>query len=54
MDTRENGKGVFMIWPDEEELGFQSKSFEEFKSKIEERVKKEEYFEFDFFRTSDK
>ena len=40
IDTRANGKGVFMIWSDEEELGFQSKSFNEFIEKI-----KKEFYE---------
>lgn len=34
IDTRDNGKGVFIIWSDEEELGFQSTSFTDFIEKI--------------------
>lgn len=30
MDLRENGKGVFLIWSDEEELAFQQPTFGEF------------------------
>lgn len=53
IDTRENGKGVFMIWSDEEELGFQSKSFNEFIEKI-----KKEFYEngnefYDYFNKYD-
>jgi len=35
IDIRKNGKGVFIIWSDETELGFQSENFTEFKVKIE-------------------
>lgn len=36
MDLREEGKGVFIIWSDEEELGFQSKNFKTFIDNLEE------------------
>lgn len=35
IDIRKNGKGVFIIWSDETELGFQSANFTGFKEKIE-------------------
>lgn len=31
LDLRDNGKGIFVIWSDEIELGFQAKNFKEFK-----------------------
>ena len=34
IDTRNDGKGVFIIWSDEEELGFQSTNFTDFIEKI--------------------
>ncbi len=50
MDLRDNGKGVFVIWSDEEELAFQSKSFTEFKKRVTSFIKKNpESIEFNFF-----
>lgn len=40
IDTRKDGKGVFMIWSDEVELGFQSPNFKSFIDKI-----KKEFYE---------
>jgi hypothetical protein len=34
IDLRENGKGVFIIWSDETELGYQSKTFSELVEKL--------------------
>jgi len=39
MDLRENGKGVFVIWSDEEELGFQQTTFSEFIENLREEIK---------------
>jgi hypothetical protein len=52
--TDENSKGVFVIWSDEEELAFKSKTFTEFKKKAKAHAKKaenagDELIECDFF-----
>lgn len=40
MDLRENGKGVFVIWSDEEELGFQQPTFGEFIENLKAEVQR--------------
>lgn len=39
LDLRENGKGAFMVWSDEEEIGFKSKTFEQLIKKLKKEVK---------------
>jgi hypothetical protein len=40
MDLREDGKGVFVIWSDEEELAFQKPTFGEFIENIKEEIQR--------------
>lgn len=40
MDLREDGKGVFVIWSDEEELGFQQPTFGEFIENLKEEIQR--------------
>lgn len=40
MDLREDGKGVFIIWHDEDEIGFQQPTFGEFIENLREEIKK--------------
>ena len=47
MDLRDDGKGVFVIWADEEEIAFQYPTFSEFIKHIKEESKNE-YFCFNY------
>lgn len=40
MDLRENGKGVFVIWSDEEELGWQQPTFGEFIENLKDEIQR--------------